>query len=79
MHLEYRLATRDDLTQVGSVFASAIDDLDRKHGFFEGPTSASVSNPQYELWLKKNPNSFWVAEDDHDVVGYSYSFLRGSL
>jgi GNAT superfamily N-acetyltransferase len=79
MGIEYRPARSDDLPEVATVFATAIDDLDRKHGFFEKPTPTSPRNPQYAFWLKKDPASFWVAEDNHSIVGYSYSFVRGSL
>ena len=77
--MDYRRARPEDLPQAASVFAIAIDDLNKKHGFFEEPTSISPPNPQYAFWLKKEPASFWVAEDDHKIVGYSFSFLRGSL
>jgi len=77
--IEYRRARPEDLPQTASVFAIAIDDLNKKHGFFEEPTSTSPPNPQYAFWLKKEPASFWVAEGDHRIVGYSFSFLRGSL
>ena len=79
MRLEFRPARAADLAQVSSVFASAIDDLNRKHGFFERPTSTSPPNPLYSFWLKKDPSSFWVAEEGDRVVGYTFSFLRGSL
>ena len=64
---------------MAKVFATAIDDIDRKHGFHEKPTPTSPPNPQYAFWLKKNPGAFWVAEDRGQVVGYTFSFLRGSL
>jgi GNAT superfamily N-acetyltransferase len=80
MPIEYRRARPDDLTQAAKVYATAIDDLNRKHGFFEEPTPTSLSeNPQYAFWLEKDPHSFWVAEDDQGIVGYSYSFLRRTL
>ena len=79
MRIEYRPARPHDLPKVAAVFASAIDDLNKKHGYFEGPTPTSPPNPQYAFWLKKDPASFWVAEHDRSIVGYSYSFLRGSL
>src|SRR5438132_9303054 len=77
--IEYRRARPEDLPQAASVFSIAIDYLNKKHGFFEEPTSTSPPNPQYAFWLKKEPASFWVAEGDHRIVGYSFSFLRGSL
>jgi len=77
--IEYRRARSEDLPETASVFAIAIDDLNKKHGFFEEPTSTSPPDPQYAFWLKKEPASFWLAEDGHTIVGYSFSFLRGSL
>lgn len=79
MAIEYRLAKSKDLPRVAEVFAAAIDDLTRKHGFFDGPTPTKPISPQYAFWLKKNPNAFWVAEEGNEVVGYTFSFLRGSL
>jgi ribosomal protein S18 acetylase RimI-like enzyme len=76
--MNYRPAKASDIPEVAKVFATAIDDLDRKHGFYDEPTPRSP-NPQYSFWLKKNPEAFWVAEDQGRVVGYSFSFLRGSL
>src|SRR6267143_6746872 len=77
--IEYRRARPEDLPQAASVFAIAIDDLNKKHGFFEEPTSTSPPNPQYAFWLRKEPASFWVAENDHTKVGYTIKFLRVSL
>jgi ribosomal protein S18 acetylase RimI-like enzyme len=77
--IEYRLAESSDLSAVATTFATAIDDLDKKHGFFSKPTSVSPPNPQYAFWLSKHPESFWVATYNGRVVGYTYSFLRGSL
>jgi len=77
--VEYRTAVPEDIPQVARVFASAIDDLNRKHGFFDVPTPFTPPNPQYAFWLDKDPAAFWVAELDRRVVGYAFSFLRGSL
>ena len=76
--MDYRHAKASDIPEVAKVFATAIDDVDRKHGFYKKPTARSPS-PQYAFWLKKNPEAFWVAEDRGRVVGYTFSFLRGSL
>ncbi len=77
--LEYRYAKSSDVPSVAEVFASAIDDIGRRHGFLEEPTPVSPPNPQYYFWLKKDPRAFWVAEDKGRVVGYTFSFLRGNL
>ncbi len=77
--MDYRLAKASDIPSVAGVFATAIDDVNRKHGFLDEPTSASPPDPQYAFCLRKDPGAFWVAEDRGHVVGYSLSFLRGSL
>jgi GNAT superfamily N-acetyltransferase len=79
VEIEYRLAKQADLPAVAITFATAIDDLDKKHGFFTHPSSTSPPNPQYAFWLGKDPASFWVATHRGRVVGYTYSFLRGSF
>ncbi len=61
------------------MFAAAIDDLDRKHGFFEGSTNPTPPNPLYGFILSKVPEAFWVAEENGEIVGYSISWVRGSL
>ena len=79
MGLVYRLARHEDLSQVAAVFSTAIDDLNKRHGFLVEPTPRSPPNPQYAFWLEKNPSSFWVAENNGRIAGYTFSFLRGSL
>jgi GNAT superfamily N-acetyltransferase len=73
------LAGEDDIASVSRVVAEAADDLDRKRGFYESPTSPIPPNPIHAFSLKKTPAAFWVAEKDGEVIGFSNSFLRGSL
>jgi len=77
--LTYRLARSEDLDRVAAVFSTSIDDLDKKHGFIHEPTPKTPPNPQLAFWLRKDPGAFWVAEDKGRLVGYAFSFLRGSL
>jgi GNAT superfamily N-acetyltransferase len=77
--LAYRLARSEDLDHVAAVFSTSIDDLDKKHGFIHEPTPRTPPNPQYAFWLEKDSGAFWVAEDKGRLVGYTFSFLRGSL
>jgi GNAT superfamily N-acetyltransferase len=79
MGLTYRLARTSDIPDVAGVFATAIDELDKKHGFFDSPTPSSPPSPAYAFWLRKDPEAFRVAEDEGKVVGYTFSFLRGTL
>ena len=77
--VKYRHATQADLPEVAEVFGIAIDDLDRRHGFFEEPTPAVPARPLYGFWLEKEPHAFWVAESGGRLVGFAFSFLRGSF
>ncbi len=79
MTITYRKANTRDIDSASKVFAEAIDDLDRKHGFYEGPTKPLPPNPVYRFMLSKVPDAFWVAEENELVVGYSVSWVRGSL
>jgi ribosomal protein S18 acetylase RimI-like enzyme len=76
--VSYEHARESDIPSVAEVFATSIDDLDKKHGFFEEPTPTSPS-PQYAFWLKRHPGAFLVAKDEGEVVGYAFSFVRGTL
>jgi GNAT superfamily N-acetyltransferase len=75
----YRKAKTEDMDSASKVFAEAIDDLDKKHGFFEGPTNPLPPNPLYPFMLSKVPDAFWVAEENGVIVGYSISWVRGSF
>lgn len=77
--LDYRRARESDIPSIAKVFATAINDVSIRHGFSENPVPPSPPNPQYAFWLKKDPGAFWVAESEGRVIGYTFSFLRGSL
>jgi GNAT superfamily N-acetyltransferase len=79
MAILYRQAKPQDIVSASRVFGEAIDDLDRRHGFFEGPTNPFPPNPLYGFMLSKVPEAFWVAEDNGEIVGYSISWIRASL
>jgi ribosomal protein S18 acetylase RimI-like enzyme len=80
MPIVYSGARPEDLTEAARVYATAINNLDRKHGFPEGRMSPSLSdNPQFTFWIENAPRPFWVAKENGKVVGFTYSFLRGSL
>jgi len=67
---------------------STVDDLLKKHGFFEiSPFSsarASPPNPQqgfpwFEFALKEDSDGFWIAEVGEDLAGIGLSWVRGPL
>jgi GNAT superfamily N-acetyltransferase len=80
MPVVYRRVRQEDLAQVARVYATAINNLDIKHGFAEGRMPPSLSaNPQFSFWLENASRPFWVAREGSKVVGFTYSFLRGSF
>jgi GNAT superfamily N-acetyltransferase len=77
--VDYRLANEDDITGISMVFAEAYDDLHRKRGLFEAPMNPVPPSPIFAFLIRKTPDAFWVAEDEGRIVGFSDSFVRGSL
>ncbi len=75
----YRQATNQNVEPASRVFAEAIDDLDKKHGFFEASTNPLPPNPLYDFMLSKVPEAFWVAEENGEIIGYSISWVRRSF
>lgn len=75
----YRLAKEGDIPNMSTVFAEAHDDLYRKRGFFETPTNLVPANPLLDFLIRKVPHAVWVAEEEGEVVGFTGSFVRGSL
>ena len=79
MTIEYRLANNNDLSQVSAVEATAVDNVNKKYGFFGGRTNPFFDVIYFEFLMKKIPHAFWVAEDRGKIVGLSTSWVRGSL
>ncbi len=79
MNIEYRLATLDDVPGISSAFVEAFDDLYRKRGFFQAATPSVPPNPVFAYQIKMTPQAFWVAQEDGNIIGFSDSFVRGSL
>jgi len=73
----YRHATFDDITAISQVNQTAINDLNRRHGFQEFPPSPP--SPLYAFSLTEEPEGFWIAEDDGTIAGYSISWVRGAF
>src|ERR1700693_5428793 len=79
MVITYRRASDGDINRVSAVEAIAIDNVNKKYGFFEGRTPPLFDVIYYEFLMKKVPHAFWVAEDRGKVVGLATSWIRGSL
>jgi ribosomal protein S18 acetylase RimI-like enzyme len=79
MATSYRLANESDVLGISTVFADAYNDLYRKRGLLEAPVSPAPPNPVFAFQIRKEPHAFWVAEEEGRIIGYSDSFVRGSL
>jgi len=79
MTIEYRLANNNDLGQVSAVEATAVDNVNKKYGFFQGRTNPLFDVVYFEFLMKKIPHAFWVAEDRGKIVGLATSWVRGSV
>jgi ribosomal protein S18 acetylase RimI-like enzyme len=77
----YRRPQLRDMPDVANVIQSAVDHLGGRHGFApRAQPSASLSlNPFYEFSLRKEPDGFWVATDNNEIVGVAISWIRGSF
>jgi GNAT superfamily N-acetyltransferase len=87
MGISYRQAKEQDAQEISNVFVEAAQDLYRRHRLLdESPPTATPSskptipaNPIFSYLIRRTPHAFWVAQDDGRVVGFSDSFVRGSL
>lgn len=84
----YRRAEQRDFKEITDMVRSAIDDLEKRHGFSDispfassrlPPVPAAGPFPWYEFEMKEDREGFWVAELDGTIVGLSLSWVRGTL
>ncbi len=80
MSIIYRHGKSEDLTDVQTVVAAAFNDLNERRGFGASfGSNSSPPNPFFGFALERQPDGFWVAEDNGRVVGFSISQLYGSF
>jgi GNAT superfamily N-acetyltransferase len=77
MSIVYRPARAEDLGPAQELVVGSINDLAQRHGF---GTLASVRPPLFQAFsLQDDPAGLWVAEDDGQMLGYAFSWVRGEL
>jgi len=72
IHIEYRVANKQDLPQISEVFASAFPES-LEH--YVGPDKLSplVMADAFAACLEAQPEAFFVATVDNEVVGYVFA------
>jgi len=75
MQVNYRLARRDDLSEVATVRAEAFNDLNRRRGFADQQLPAKPPHPFFEFALEEEREGFWVAEIDSRGVGMALCWV----
>jgi hypothetical protein len=77
MPIVYRPARQQELERAEELVVLSINDLTQRHGF--GPM-ASLRPPHFQLFsLQDDPEGLWVAEDDGQILGFSFSWVCGDL
>jgi ribosomal protein S18 acetylase RimI-like enzyme len=79
MNIHYRLAKPGDIAAVAQVYSTAVNDLYERHGLGDQIRQVIQPNPYYAFCLREEPDGFWVAENETEIVGMAISWLRGSF
>ena len=79
MNITYRLAKPGDISAAAQVFSTALNDLYDRHGLADQVAQFILPNPYYAFCLQKEPDGFWVAENETEIVGMAFSWYRGSF
>lgn len=73
----FRPARADELQRAQEVIVASINDMTERHGF---GAMASLRPATFQLFsYKEDPEGFWVAEDDGELVGAAFSWMCGDL
>ena len=87
-HLLLRHPRQEDFFEITNLHRSAADNLLKQHGFDQAspftsnklpPIPTTGPFPWFENALKEDREGFWVAEADSKIVGFTLSWVRGSL
>ncbi len=77
--LNYRRPEIRDISTVSTVWATAENELHRRHGISGDPLNPFPPSPLYTFSLKEQPEGFWVAEEDNRILRFTISWVRGSF
>jgi ribosomal protein S18 acetylase RimI-like enzyme len=77
MPVVFRPAQAQELERAEELVVRSINDLTERHGF--GPM-ATLRPVQFQLFsLRDDPDGFWVAEDQGEMLGFAFSWICGEL
>ncbi len=79
MNIIYRPAKPGDIPAAAQVYSTALNDLYQRHGLGDQVVQFTQPNPYYDFCLQEEPEGFWVAESETEIVGMAISWLRGSF
>ncbi len=79
MNIIYRVAKPGDISAAAQVYSRAVNDLYERHGLGDQVVQLVQPNPYYAFCLQEEPDGFWVAENETEIVGMAISWLRGSF
>ena len=70
MNITYRPAKTSDISAAAQVFSTALNDLYERHGLADQVVQFIQPNPYYAFCLEKEPDGFWVAENETEIVAW---------
>lgn len=79
MNIRYRLAKPGDISAAARVYSTAVNDVYERHGLGDQVVQSIQPNPYYAFCLQREPDGFWVAENETEIVGMAFSWLRGAF
>lgn len=77
MPIVYRPARPQELEKAEELVVRSINELTQRHGFGK---MASLRPADFQLFsLRDDPDGLWVAEDDGEILGFTFSWVCGDL
>lgn len=77
MPVVYRPAREHELERAEQLVVQSINDLTQRHGFGQ---IASLRPAHFQLFsLRDDPDGLWIAEDDGEVLGFTFSWVCDDL
>lgn len=77
MSVVYRPAREDELEKAEELVVGSINELTQRHGFGK---MASPRPAHFQSFsLRDDPDGLWVAEDNGDILGFTFSWVSDDL
>lgn len=77
MSIVYRPAREDELEKAEELVVRSINELTQRHGF--GKMAALRPAHFQSFSLHDDPDGLWIAQDDGDILGFTFSWVCGDL